>query len=148
MAGARSNIPKRILGRAFSAPLATVVLALATCALSACATQGNSASGLADSITRAVYANDYDGTVANFDAQTKGEVTRTEIGELSDKMHALGAYRGLTQTNVDPDRGLYDFDLTFASGHMTAKLRLDPSGKVGAYRVIPSAVPPAQPSTG
>lgn len=148
MAGARFNIGPK--GATRSSPLAAVALVLAACALSACGSHGsgNSATGLADSITRAVYANDYDGTVANFDAQTKGEVTRTEIGELSDKMHALGAYRGLTQTNVDPDRGLYDFDLNFASGHMTAKLRLDPSGKVGAYRVIPSAVAPAQPSTG
>jgi hypothetical protein len=130
--------------------LRVVALAVATCALSACASRGvgSSAANLADSITRAVYANDYDATTANFDAATKAEVTRTEIGELSDKMHALGAYRGLTQTNVEADRGLYDFDLSFAGGHMVAKLRLDPSGKVGAYRVIPSAVPPPQPTTG
>jgi hypothetical protein len=94
--------------------------------------------GLTDSITRAVYANDYYGTTAPMDSDTRGEVTRAEIGDISDRMHALGSYEGLTQTKSDPDHGLYDFDLRFAKGHMTARLRLDPSGKVGAYRVYPA----------
>jgi hypothetical protein len=75
-------------------------------------------------------------------------VTRGDLGQLSDQMHRLGTYQGLSQTNADPDRGLYDFDLKFASGHMTAKVRLDPSGRVGAYRVIPGAPAPAAPTTG
>jgi hypothetical protein len=99
--------------------------------------------GLADSITRAVYANDYDGTTAPMDRDTRGEVTRGEIGDLSDRMHSLGSYQGLTQVKADPDRGLYDYDLRFSNGHMSARLRIDPSGKVGAYRVFPTAPGPA-----
>jgi hypothetical protein len=95
-----------------------------------------------------VYSDDYDATTADFDAETKAQVTRSQIGDLSDKMHALGAYQGLTQTSADADRGLYEYDLRFTSGHMTAKLRVDPSGKVGAYRIIPGApVPAPRPST-
>ena len=102
--------------------------------------------GVADSITRAVYANDYNGTTAPMDQYTRSEVTRGEIGDISDRMHALGAYQGLSQVKSDPDHGLYDFDLQFAKGHMTARLRMDPSGKVGAYRVYPAGPGPGSPS--
>jgi hypothetical protein len=97
--------------------------------------------GLADSMTRAVYANDYDGTTAPMDHDTKAAVTRSQLGDLSDRMHALGTYQGLTQIKADADHGLYDFDLHFSNGHMMARMRLDPSGKVGAYRVFPNAAP-------
>jgi hypothetical protein len=133
------------------APLALV---LTVALLGGCAAKAGAGApaALADSITRAVYADDYAGTTKDFDDATKAQVTRGQIGELSDKMHALGAYQGLDQTSADADKGLYEFDLRFASGHMTAKLRLDPSGKVGAYRVIPGApVPgpsPTKASTG
>jgi hypothetical protein len=126
------------------------LLSIAT-VLVACAGTGNAArpAALADSITRAVYSDDYDGTTSSFDATTKAQVTRAQIGDLSDKMHALGAYQGLKETSADVDKGLYEYDLRFASGHMTAKLRLDPSGKVGAYRVIPGApIPAPSPTTG
>jgi hypothetical protein len=106
-----------------------------------------SPAALTDSITRAVYNDDYDGTTANLDAQTKSQVTRAEIGALADRMHALGAYQGLTQTSADADKGLYEYDLRFTNGHMTAKLRIDPSGKVGAYRVVPGAPVPAPSAT-
>jgi hypothetical protein len=139
------------------APSSLLRAGLALCALLAagCASSfrhTDTPAALTDSITRAVYANDYEGTTAPFDPQTKAEVTRTEIGRLSDRMHALGSYQGLTQTKADADRGLYEFDLRFASGHMTAKLRVDPSGKVGAYRVVPNSpgagAPPTSPPAG
>ena len=132
-------------GRAGSLLLAALLTLATGCTQTS---SGSSASSLADAITRAVYANDYDGTVEHFDADTKAQVTRGDLGQLSDQMHRLGAYQGLTQTNADPDRGLYDFDLKFANGHMTAKVRLDPSGRVGAYRVLPGAPAPATPTTG
>jgi hypothetical protein len=127
---------------------AAAALSLAA-ALSGCAgTSTSKPSALADSITRAVYNDDYDATTASFDATTKAQVTRAQIGDLSDKMHALGTYQGLTETSADVDRGVYEYDLRFTSGHMTAKLRLDPSGKVGAYRVVPGApVPVPSPTT-
>ena len=56
--------------------------------------------GIADSITRAIYANDYDGTTARLDHDTKAEVTRGEIGDLSDRMRVLGTYQGLTQVKA------------------------------------------------
>jgi hypothetical protein len=129
--------------RSFAAAAALVAVAAAGCT----ANSSQDPSGLADSITRAVYANDYDGTTASMDSETKAEVTRGEIGQLSDRMHALGAYQGLSQTKADADHGMYDFDLRFARGRMTARLRVDPSGKVGAYRVFPETGPNPMPST-
>lgn len=93
-----------------------------------------------------MYADDYDATIASFDDATKAQVTRADLGDLSDRMRALGAYQGLSQTNAQPDLGKYEYDLQFAKGHMTAELRVDPSGKIGAYRVIPAAPPRASPS--
>jgi hypothetical protein len=76
------------------------------------------------------------------DAETRASVTRAQVGELSDKMRALGALQSIDQTSADADRGLYEFDARFAGGHMRVKLRIDPSGKVGAYRVFPGAPTP------
>jgi hypothetical protein len=123
-------------------PASVVAVALATLALAACGQSGARSPGaLVDGITRSVYAADYDGTTSYMDAATKAQVTRAEIGDLSDRMHALGAYQGAAEKQADPDRGVYEYDLKFASGHMTAKIRLDPSGKVGAYRVFPASGP-------
>ncbi len=103
-------------------PASVVVVALATLALAACGQSGARSPGaLVDGITRSVYAADYDGTTSYMDAATKAQVTRAEIGDLSDRMHALGAYQGAAEKQADPDRGVYEYDLKFASGHMTGK---------------------------
>ncbi len=92
---------------------------------------------LADRITRAVYADDLDATTTDFDDQTKRTITRRQVGALSDRMHALGDYRSLTQRTAQPDSGKYSYDAHFAHGTMLVELRIDPTGKVGAYRVTP-----------
>ena len=122
--------------------------ACAIAALTACASgpSRQPPTALVESITRSVYADDYAGTTADMDGETKAQVTRADLGRLSDKMHELGPFEGADQTSADPDKGVYEYDLRFASGHMTAKLRIDPSGKVGAYRVYPGA-PGPQPTT-
>ena len=107
-------------------------------AATACASSsGNSPRDLADTTTKSVYASDYDATVAHFDDDLKGQVTRGSIGTLSDRMHALGAYQNLTQTTSDPDHGRYVYDAAFERGHLKVELRIDPDGKIGAYRVAP-----------
>jgi len=93
---------------------------------------------LAERITRAVYANDFDGTVASFDDALKKSATRSSVGDISDRMHALGTLKTVKRRSGDADRGRYDYDLIFERGAMLAQLRLDPSGRVGAYRVIPA----------
>jgi hypothetical protein len=97
-------------------------------------------SALAEKITRAVYANDFDSTTADFDDSLKGEVTRAEVGAISDKLHDLGDIKQVSQRSANADTGRYDYDVTLDRGSVVVQLRLDPSGKVGAYRVV-TAVP-------
>ena len=115
---------------------AAIVLTIAACG---CAQPHDDPQALADQTTRAVYDADYDRTTTHFDDALKGQVTRASVGQLSDQMHALGAYRGLKQTSSDPDKGRYDFEATFDKGIVTVQLRMDPTGKIGAYRITPQA---------
>ena len=124
-------------------PLAAAAAALAFAA-AACAHQGANPQTLAGDTTRAVYDVDYDGTIAHFDDELKAQVTRASIGQLSDEMHALGAYHGLKATTSDPDDGRYDFQAAFDKGTLLVRLRLDPDGRIGAYRIAPQAPSPAK----
>jgi hypothetical protein len=121
MAGVRSN----------AALLAVIVLA-------ACGggNAGSSAQGNADSATKAVYNDDPAGVTQNFDDTLKAQVTRSEVGILSDQMHKYGEYQGLTFVNSDPAKNEYTYRAGFAKGSMNVVVRLDPDGKFAAYRVF------------
>jgi hypothetical protein len=131
------------------AHLAAAAVALAIAAV-ACAQTRTDPMALADQTTRGVYAVDYDATTARFDDALKGQVTRASIGQLSDQMHALGAYQGLKQTSADPDTGRYVYEATFDKGTLVVELRVDPNQKIGAYRIAaqstvsPNATPSAR----
>ena len=92
---------------------------------------------LASDTTRGVYDADYAKTTEHFDAALKLQVTPASLKTLAGQMHALGVYRGLTQTASEPDKQRYDFEAQFDKGAMLVQLRLDPSGRIGAYRVVP-----------
>lgn len=117
-----------------SVALAAVAL---TIAASACANHADP-QALADQTTRSVYAADYDGTVKNFDDTLKAQVTRGSLGDLSDKMHALGAYHGLKQAQSQPDSGRYLYTASFDKGTLVIELRIDPQQKIAAYRIAPA----------
>jgi hypothetical protein len=117
--------------------LAVAAIACAL-AVSACA-HHDDPQALADQATRGVYDVDLGETTAHFDDALKSQVTRASIGALSDKMHALGGYRGLKAVSSDPDKGRYDYQAAFDKGTMLVELRLDPDAKIGAYRVSPMA---------
>ena len=119
--------------RASLAGVAGAVLMLAGCSHSDAPTT------LADQTTKAVYAVDVAATEINMDDELRKQVTRASIGDLSDKMHALGAYVGLKPTTAEPDRGRYAFEADFEHGILAVDLRLDPTGKIGAYRVSPAS---------
>ena len=114
--------------------------ALLALALGGCASRAPDATdpaARADRITRAVYADDLDRTVADFDDAAKRQVTRSQLGDMSDRMHGLGDLRSLTQRSADPDSGRYEYDAAFTGGALLVQLRIDPSGKIGAYRIAP-----------
>ena len=107
------------------------VLAIAACGCAHTATPQD----LADATTRAVYAADYDATTANFDDTLKTQVTRKSVGDLSDRMHAYGAYHGLKPAAADAASGRYQYEASFDKGPIAVLLRVDPDGKIGAYRI-------------
>ena len=92
---------------------------------------------LASDTTRGVYDGDYAKTTEHFDAALKLQVTPASLNALSAQMHGLGAYRGLTQTTSEPGKQRYDFAAAFDRGGMLVQVRLDPDGRIGAYRVVP-----------
>lgn len=107
--------------------------------LSACA--GNQSPGeaasLADRVTQAVYADNSSAVVDALDSQLQPQVTRQEVGLLSDKMHALGAYKGLTYLSGDPSKSEFVYRAAFDHGTMNVTVRVDSDGRLGAYRVAP-----------
>jgi hypothetical protein len=109
---------------------------IAALALSACG--GSSPQTLADQTTRALYRGDRAGTVANFDDQLRPQVTRAQVGAISDAMHVLGNYKGLQMLDHDGTSGRYDFVAKFDKGTMLVMVRMDSNGRIGAYRVSPT----------
>lgn len=121
-------------------PKLACVVALAAAVVSGCGgggSSGNAETKVADQVTKAIYANDISGVTQNFSSDLASQVTRASVGTLSDKMHALGTYQGITETATDIPSRRYTFDAKFDRGDMTVGMRLDADGKVLAYRVVP-----------
>lgn len=111
-------------------------------ALAACGGGGSGqAQSLADSTTKAVYNDDPGGVTAHFDDQLKNQVTRSEVGILSDQMHKQGDYQGLSLLGNDPNKNEYTYRANFSKGSMNVVLRLDENGEIAAYRVLAPASP-------
>lgn len=119
-----------------------VLLAAALAVLLAGCSAGSAsdhAQKLADDATKAVYNDDMAGLTANMNAALVPTITRAQLGDLADKMHALGNYQGLTPAGSDTLKSEYDFKAKFDKGTWTVILRLDGDGKIAAYRVAPSS---------
>ncbi|HEV2262740.1 MAG TPA: hypothetical protein VGR69_10680, partial [Candidatus Rubrimentiphilum sp.] len=89
----------------------------------------------ADSVTKAVYNDDVAAVTQNFDDTLKTQVRREQVGLLSDKLHKLGTYQGLTYVSNDAVKNEYTYKASFSGGSAPVVLRLDPNGKIAAYRV-------------
>ena len=119
-----------------------VLLAAALAALLAGCSAGSAsdrAQKLADDATKAVYNDDMAGLTANMNSALVPTITRAQLGDLADKMHALGDYQGVTPAGSDTLKSEYDFKAKFDKGTWTVILRLDGDGKIAAYRVAPSS---------
>jgi hypothetical protein len=118
--------------------LATLALASTTLALSACA-QPTGPQQLAVATTRALYANNLDGTIAHFDPALRNHVTSGAVSQLSTTLRALGAMRGFTAVGSTPAQGRYDYQVAFDKGRMLVQLKLDGDRQIAAYRITPLA---------
>lgn len=106
-------------------------------ALTACSAGASGvAAHAADSVTRAVYSNNAQAVASQLDTQLQSQVSRAEVGMLSDKMHALGQYKGLTFMNADPAKNEYTYRANFDKGSINVVVRVDADGKLGAYRIF------------
>lgn len=94
----------------------------------------------ATAVAQALYNNDYNGVVTNFDDTLKGQVTRTQVALISDKMHSLGDFQGLSLAKTDEDTRRYWFDAKLSKGAMTVEMRLHANGQIAAYRIVPKAM--------
>jgi hypothetical protein len=97
----------------------------------------------ATKVAQAIYNNDLSSATANFDDTLKDQATRAQVATISDKMHALGDFQGLTEVKHDDDARRYWYDAKFSNGDMTVEMRLHADGKIAAYRIVPQAAPQA-----
>jgi hypothetical protein len=112
--------------------LALLLLALPT------ACSGNDPQSLANTVTRAVYDNNASAVQPYFDDALRAQVSRASVGVISDKMHELGSYNGLTLLGSDTTKREYSYRANFSKGAVNIVVRVDPDGRLAAYRVFPS----------
>jgi hypothetical protein len=105
--------------------------------LSSCAV-AHTPERLADQTTRALYEDNHDAAIANFDEHLRLHVTRAQVGAISDEMHSLGRYKGLSALRVNTDAGRFNYAAKFDRGTMIVMLMVDPAGRIAAYRVRPA----------
>jgi hypothetical protein len=109
------------------------VLALAGCA----GASADTPIDVADQVTRAVYGDDLNGTVAHFDDGLRAQVKTEDVDQLSHVMRDMGSYRNISTVSADNLNRRYDYQAAFDRGSMLVQMRFDPDGRVAAYRVTP-----------
>ena len=92
-------------------------------------------------MTKAVYDDDVTTVQSHMDPSLQSQVSRGDVGTLSDKMHGLGAYKGLTYLDGDAAKSEFTYRADFEKGTMNVVVRVDNDGKLAAYRVFPQAQP-------
>lgn len=121
--------------------LSVGAVVLATTALIAChgartdTTPHAVALTVTDAATKAVYNDDLNAMQARFDDELRKMVTIDQVAMMSTKLKALGSYKGLEPTAADEAKGRYDFSARFDQATIPVHVRLDPDGRLGAYRM-------------
>ena len=102
---------------------------------------GTSPEKVTNETTQAVYNDDLNAMQAHFDGPLQKQVTIDGVNTLSQKLHAFGAYKGLTQTAADATGGRYDYNAAFDNATMAVHVRVDQDGRIAAYRIdVPQSV--------
>jgi hypothetical protein len=113
---------------------ALIVLALAACGGGG-AGDATSPQKAIDETTQAIYNDDLNAMQSHFDSALSKQVTIDGVSSLSQKLHAFGAYKGLTQTAADANGGRYDYNAAFDTTTMAVHVRMDGDGHIAAYRI-------------
>jgi hypothetical protein len=104
-------------------------------ALAACGGGATSPQKVTNDTTAAVYNDDLNAMQSHFDDTLQKQVTLDGVATLSQKLHAFGAYKGLTQTAADATGGRYDYNATFDNATLAVHVRVDSDGRIAAYRI-------------
>jgi hypothetical protein len=88
-----------------------------------------------EATTAAVYNDDLNALQAHFDDALRKQVTIDGAASLSQKLHAFGAYTGLTSIASDAGARRYAYSANFEGAAMTVHVRLDADGRIAAYRI-------------
>jgi hypothetical protein len=72
---------------------------------------------------------------AQFGPSLQKQVTIDAVAALATRLHAFGAYKGLTQTSADAGAGRYDYTAAFDDTTLAVHVRLDQNGRIAAYRI-------------
>ena len=117
---------------------ALTMSAAATLALALCACGGGATTApqkVTNETTQAIYNDDLNAMQAHFDSALQKQVTIDGVNTLSQRLHAFGAYKGLTQTAADETGGRYDYSAAFDNAAMAVHVRVDQDGRIAAYRI-------------
>jgi len=114
-----------------------IIACVLAAGLVACSQHAKTPQDTATAVAQALYNNDYAAATQNFDDTLKSQANRTQIAVISDKMHTLGDFQGLTETKHDDDTRRYWYDGKFSKGDMSIEMRLHADGTIAAYRIIP-----------
>ncbi len=103
--------------------------------LRACSGGENRYEKIADGMTKALQANDLAAVQKYQNAETATQVNRARVGHAADQLAPLGKLKKTKENTPagDGDR-VHEFDLTFASGTVHEKMKLDPQDKVVRFQ--------------
>ena len=96
---------------------------------------------LAASVTKAIIANDMRPVESDFNALRRPQLEdRAKVGQLSDELNALGAFKGVKETTpADARAGYHTFSASFDKATWSEDMTLDADGKIAAFHVHPTA---------
>jgi hypothetical protein len=103
----------------------------------------NSYERLAADVTKGIVANDMKPVEGDFNALRRPQLEdRAKVGQLSDQLNALGAFKGVKETTPsDASAGYHTFAATFDKATWNEDMTLDADGKIAAFHVHPPAAP-------
>jgi hypothetical protein len=96
---------------------------------------------LAGDVTRAILANNMRPVEGEFNALRRPQLEdRAKVGQLSDDLTALGAFKGVKETTPSGAReGYHTFAARFDKATWSEDMTLDADGKIATFHVHPTS---------
>jgi len=105
--------------------------------LRSCFFNENDFEKIAREVTAALQRDDLATVVKYQNAETATEVNRERVGRASDALAPLGSLKSVKETNVDADKRIHDFTVTFDKGTLHETIKFDPQKKIVGFHYDP-----------